>query len=66
MVAVNHTPHSQQLIRAARRLAFEVDAPWIAVYVDTGLILSNQDQSNLVSNLNLARDLGARSDYHSR
>jgi two-component system sensor histidine kinase KdpD len=59
MVAISQSPHSQQLIRAARRLAFEVDAPWIAVYVDTGLILSNQEQANLVNNLSLARDLGA-------
>lgn len=59
MVAVSHSPHSQQLIRAARRLAFEVDAPWIALHVDSGILLSNQEQSNLMSNLNLARDLGA-------
>lgn len=59
MVAVSHSPHSQQVIRTARRLAFEVDAPWVAVHIDTEVVLSNQDQANLVSNLNLARDLGA-------
>jgi two-component system, OmpR family, sensor histidine kinase KdpD len=59
MVAVSHSPHSQQIIRTARRLAFEVDAPWVAVHIDTEVVLSNQDQANLASNLNLARDLGA-------
>jgi len=59
MVAISHSPHSQRLIRATRRLAFEMDALWIAVYVEMGIVLSNQDQANLVKNLNLARDLGA-------
>lgn len=59
LVAVGPSPHSQQIIRAARRLAFELDAPWIAVYVDTGVILSDEDQARLGNNLNLARDLGA-------
>lgn len=59
MVAVSHSPNSQKLIRAARRLAFELDAPWIAVYVDTGMVLNNVEQARLVINLNLARDLGA-------
>lgn len=59
MVAISPSPSSQQLIRAARRLAFELDAPWIAVYVDTGRILDDKDQARLINHLNLARDLGA-------
>lgn len=59
MVAINSSPSSEQLIRAARRLAFELDAPWIAVYVDTGVSLSDQDQARLNRHLNQARDLGA-------
>lgn len=59
LVAVGPSPHSQELIRAARRLAFELDAPWIAVHVDTGITLSDEDQTRLTNNLNLARDLGA-------
>lgn len=59
MVAVSPSPQSQQLVRTARRLAFELDAPWLAIYVDTGNRLSNEEQARLVANLNLARDLGA-------
>ncbi len=59
MVAISSAPSSEQLIRAARRLAFELDAPWIAVYVDTGRALNNHDQARLNRHLNLARDLGA-------
>lgn len=59
MVAVSSSPSSEQLIRAARRLAFELDAPWIAVYVDTGAILGDQDQARLNRHFNLARELGA-------
>lgn len=59
MVAISPNPASEQLIRAARRLAFELDAPWIVVYVDTGASLSDQDQIRLNRYFNLARDLGA-------
>lgn len=59
MVAVSSSPSSQYLIREARRLAFELDAPWLAVHVDTGVSLSDEDQARLVNHLNLARDLGA-------
>jgi len=59
MVAISSSPSSEQLIRAARRLAFELDAPWIAVYVDTGVSLKDQDQVRLNRYFNLARDLGA-------
>jgi two-component system, OmpR family, sensor histidine kinase KdpD len=59
LVAVGPSPHSQELLRAARRLAFELDAPWIAVHVDTGITLNDADQLRLTNNLNLARDLGA-------
>lgn len=59
LVAVGPSPHSQQLIRAARRLAFELDAPWIAVNVDKGIILKDEDQLRLANNLTMAKDLGA-------
>ncbi len=59
MVAINPAPSSEQLIRAARRLAFELDAPWIVVYVDTGVLLGDQDQARLNRYFNLARELGA-------
>ena len=59
MVAVSPNPFSEQLIRIARRRAFELDAPWIALYVDTGKTLSDEEQTHLTNHLNLARELGA-------
>lgn len=59
MVATSSSPSSEQLIRAARRLSFELDAPWIVVYVDTGVVLNDQDQARLNRHFNLARELGA-------
>jgi len=59
LVAVSHSPHSQKLIRITRRLAFNLDAPWIAVHVDDGRVLDDQEQETLDKNLALARDLGA-------
>jgi two-component system sensor histidine kinase KdpD len=58
MVAVSHSPYSEGLIRATRRLAFSLDAPWIAVNVDMGTQLSREDRATLSSNLALVRDLG--------
>lgn len=59
MVGVTADQMSEQLIRSTRRLAFELDATWLAVYVDTGVSLKDQDQSRLSRHLNLARELGA-------
>lgn len=58
MVAVSHSPYSEGLVRATRRLAFALEAPWIAVNVDTGLTLSQDDRETLARNLNLVRELG--------
>ncbi|KIC75546.1 Sensor protein KdpD [Neochlamydia sp. EPS4] len=59
MVAISSSPHSQRLIRLARRYAFTLDAPWIALHVDNGKKLSEKDQKQLAKNLSLARELGA-------
>jgi len=58
MVAVSHSPTSEGLIRATRRLAFGLGAPWIGVNVDTGEILSTEDRTTLSRNLSLVRELG--------
>ncbi|MCX6825778.1 MAG: sensor histidine kinase KdpD [candidate division Zixibacteria bacterium] len=58
MVAVSHSPYSEGLIRATRRLAFGMEAPWIGVHVDTGIALSDQDKATLAKNLSLVRELG--------
>ena len=59
MVAISHSPHSERLIRATRRLAYNLEAPWIAVYIDTGIRLTDDDQAQLAKNLTLARELSA-------
>lgn len=59
MIAIDPAYSSLQLIRSARRLAFELDAPWIVVYVDTGQKLNADDQTKLNRHLQLARELGA-------
>lgn len=59
LVAISHSPYSARLIRAARRMAYSLEAPWITLYVDTGEELSEDDQKRLRKNLNLAKELGA-------
>lgn len=59
LVALSPSPHSQKLIRTARRIASTLEASWIAVYVDTGKTLSDDEQLILSKNITLARDLGA-------
>ncbi len=59
LVAISHYPHSQKLIRTARRLAFNLDIPWIALHVNDNRHLSESDNSSLSKNIELAQDLGA-------
>jgi two-component system sensor histidine kinase KdpD len=59
LVAVSPSPHSQKLIRKTRRLAFNLNAPWIALHVDDGRELSEEQKSLLSKNITLARELGA-------
>ncbi len=59
LVAISHSPYSRRLIRAARRLAFNMEAQWIALYIDNGEPLSDEDRAMLRKNLDMARELGA-------
>jgi two-component system sensor histidine kinase KdpD len=59
LVAVSHSPSSARLIRATRRMAYNLEAPWIALYVNNGEPLLVSDDEMLQKNINLARDLGA-------
>lgn len=59
MVAISANSDSEKLIRKAKHLALELDAAWIAVYVNAGITLNDQDQINLNKHLHLARELGA-------
>ena len=59
LVAVSASPYSAQMIRWTRRLADNLDCPWLAVYVEQPQPLSDQDQERLTKHLALARELGA-------
>ncbi len=59
LVAIGHTLHSQKLIRTTRRLAFNLNSPWIALHVNDGSSLEKKDADILAKNLAMARDLGA-------
>ncbi|MGE3262771.1 MAG: ATP-binding protein [Bacteriovoracia bacterium] len=59
LVAVSHSPYSARLIRETRRKAYGLEAPWVALYVNTGTVLREDDQKMLQENLALARSLGA-------
>ncbi len=59
MVAVSPSPLSERLIRWTRRMAYNLEAPWIAVNVETAQSLSPANKERLVRNLALARELGA-------
>ncbi len=59
LVAVSHSPFSERLIRTARRIVEDLEISWVVAHVDTGKVLSPEDQNQLVKNLNLAAELGA-------
>lgn len=56
LVAISDSPFSQKLIRTTRRLATNLHAPWIALYVSNGR--EEGDNKFLAANIALARDLG--------
>lgn len=58
MVAVGPSPFSERLIRWTRRMAYNLEAPWLAVYVDTSRPLSSDAKARLSRNIALARSLG--------
>src|SRR6516225_9511429 len=59
LVAVSPSPTSAALVRWTRRLAGELQAPWIAVYVELPKPLNEDEQARLARHLGLARELGA-------
>lgn len=62
LVCVSASPLSERLIRAARRLADELNAGWFALNVETAATatLAPADRDQLASNLALAETLGAK------
>lgn len=59
LVAVSHSPFSEKLIRTARRVVEELEIGWVAVHVDTGKLLGQEDHERLIKNLEVAKELGA-------
>ncbi len=58
MVAVGPTPFSERLIRWTRRMAYNLEAPWLAVYIQPSGALTPEANKILARNLTLARILG--------
>jgi two-component system sensor histidine kinase KdpD len=63
MVCISPNPLGERLIRSARRLADELNAEWMAVYVETprDSTLPQQKRDMVARSLRLAEELGARS-----
>jgi two-component system sensor histidine kinase KdpD len=59
MVAVSSSSSSERLVRWTRRMAYNLDAPWIAVHVETLQAPSTEHQARLARILTLAHELGA-------
>ncbi len=59
LVAVSSSPTSASLVRWACRLAGELRAPWVAVYVEQPRPASEAESRRLAEHLALARQLGA-------
>ena len=60
LVAVSASPTSAALVRWTRRLAGELQAGWLAVYVELPRPLNDGEQTRLSRHLALARELGAQ------
>ncbi|MCU0515118.1 MAG: sensor histidine kinase KdpD [Anaerolineae bacterium] len=58
LVAVGPSPFSEQLIRWTRRMAYNLEAPWLAAYIETPAEVTAEQQKRLAANLALVRDLG--------
>ncbi len=59
LVAISPSPLSERLVRWTRRIAYNLEAPWLAVTVEGASPLSAALQTRLTRNLDLARELGA-------
>jgi two-component system sensor histidine kinase KdpD len=59
LVAVSASPTSAALVRWTRRLAGDLQAPWVATSVELPNPLSQEEQARLARHLALARELGA-------
>ncbi len=58
LVAVGPSPFSERLIRWTRRMAYNLEAPWLAAYIETPDGVSAEQKERLGDNLALVRNLG--------
>ncbi len=58
IVAISPSPLSERLVRWTRRMAYNLEAAWMAVYVETATALTPDDQARLARTMELARQLG--------
>lgn len=63
LVCISPSPLSEHLVRSARRLAGELNAEWLAVYIETPRLaaLPPEKRERVNGILRLAEELGARS-----
>jgi two-component system sensor histidine kinase KdpD len=57
MVAVSPSPFSAEAIRWTRRMAYNLEAPWFAAFIETSALSAGQRET-LAQNLELVRRLG--------
>ncbi|MFO0429313.1 MAG: DUF4118 domain-containing protein [Planctomyces sp.] len=67
LVCVGPSPMSARLVRATRRIATTLRAPWTALHVELGNTpqLTVEDRARLEENLQLAESLGGRIEFVS-
>ena len=66
LVCVGPGSESLKLMRAARRMATNLHAEWVAVYVDTPrLKMSESNKNNIIENLRFAQQMGAETRFIS-
>lgn len=58
LVAISHDAQAESLIRWTRRIAGELDCPWLAVYVEPNAPLDAAARERLMRIMSLARQLG--------
>ncbi|MGK5090774.1 sensor histidine kinase KdpD [Deltaproteobacteria bacterium TL4] len=58
MVAVSASPSSEELIRWTRRIAYNLEVPWVAAYVKTAHRALPKDEQRLAEHLELVQTLG--------
>lgn len=58
MCAIGPSPYSVDIIKWTRRIAYSLEAPWIAVYVEVDQKISEKNKNILLQNFKLVKELG--------